>query len=209
MDKLKELLGEELYNQFLAKLGETKVIIDDGKFIPKHRLDEVIAEKKTIETQNAKYATDFDELKKKVVGNEQLTATITQLQAEKETAKKEAEALTLKTRKEFSIKEGLLNQGVNDEQARELLASRFDLAKVELDDNGKVKGFDTMTKPFKENKAFSSMFGTPRIEGSNHNPAPNPDSDLFTREQILALTPEQLADSKTLEKVNKSMEKLT
>jgi len=208
MDKLKELLGEELYNQFLAKLGTTKVIIDDGNMIPKHRLDEVIAEKKTLAEQVKTYAGDLKTLKEKATGNEALTATITQLQAEKKAAKEEAEALTIKTKKEFSIKEGLMSQGVNDESARDLLAQRFDLSKVELDENGKVKGLDTMIKPFKENKSFASMFGTPRMEGLNHQQQQQISDDFFTREQIVAMTPQQLSDPKVLEKVNKSLQQI-
>ena len=48
---LKEKLGEELYSQVVEKLGDTKIMIDDGNFIPKSRFDEVNTQKKELKEQ--------------------------------------------------------------------------------------------------------------------------------------------------------------
>lgn len=205
MNKLKELLGEELYNAFVAKVGDTKVIIDDGTFIPKHRLDEVIAEKKTLSEQIKSYETDLSGLKEKAKGNEELTATIAKLQTEKEQAKAEADKQMVLTRKGFALKEALLNAGVVSDKARNLLSKEFDIEKLELEENGTVKGFDALLKPIKEDKTFSSMFGVAKITGQTHTQGHN-ESDFFTRDEILAMSQDQMKDPATLAKVNKSLE---
>lgn len=207
MDKLKELLGEELYNQFIAKVGDKKVLIDDGTFIPKHRLDEVIAEKKSLAEQIKSYETDLTGLKEKAKGNEELTATIAKLQSEKEQAKTEAEKAQVKTRKEFALKEALLNAGVVSDKARNLLSKEFDIEKLELEESGSVKGIAELLKPIKEDKTFSSMFGQTKIIGTSHSQGKN-DNEYFTRDEIMAMTQDDLKDPAKLAKVNKSLEKL-
>lgn len=39
MDELEKLLGQELFLRLKQKLGDVKLLIDDGKLIPKHRFD--------------------------------------------------------------------------------------------------------------------------------------------------------------------------
>ena len=39
MDELEKLLGPELFTRLKQKLGDIKLLIDDGKLIPKHRFD--------------------------------------------------------------------------------------------------------------------------------------------------------------------------
>ena len=39
MDELEKLLGSELFIRLKQKLGDVKLLIDDGKLIPKHRFD--------------------------------------------------------------------------------------------------------------------------------------------------------------------------
>ena len=39
MDELEKLLGPELFIRLKQKLGDVKLLIDDGKLIPKHRFD--------------------------------------------------------------------------------------------------------------------------------------------------------------------------
>ena len=39
MDELEKLLGPELFTRLKQKLGDVKLLVDDGKLIPKHRFD--------------------------------------------------------------------------------------------------------------------------------------------------------------------------
>ena len=70
MEWLKQLLGEELFNQLFPKesealkkitekVGAKKFVEDDGKLIPKNRFDELTTKKTEIENQLAKANEDL------------------------------------------------------------------------------------------------------------------------------------------------------
>jgi len=192
MEAIKALLGEVLFAQVTEKLqgkelflhdkGQ-KVLIDDGNLIPKHRLDEVLESKKALQAQITQNDSDLKALKKAAEGNTDLTAQIDSLQKASKDARVAAEQNEITLKKSFALKESLMNAGVSDADARDLLALKFDPTKVELDDKGKIKGFDEMLKPIKENKAFSAMFGTQKIAGQEHGHGGLPDAngELSTR----------------------------
>ena len=62
MDKLKELLGEELYNQVIEKIGDTPISIGEGK-IPMDRFNEVNNKKKELEKKVELLEVDLRVLK--------------------------------------------------------------------------------------------------------------------------------------------------
>lgn len=65
MDKLKEILGEELYSKVNEKLGDKKLAItNDGNWIPKTKFDDVIKEKNNYKKQLEEIDTDAFEQKK-------------------------------------------------------------------------------------------------------------------------------------------------
>ena len=39
---MKELLGEELYNQVKEKIGDKEMFINDGSYIPKKKFDDLM-----------------------------------------------------------------------------------------------------------------------------------------------------------------------
>ena len=78
---LKELLGEELYSQVTEKLGDKKIMVDDGNFIPKSRFDQVNQAKKELEVQLKDRDTQLADLSKNNKDNEALFNQIKDLQA--------------------------------------------------------------------------------------------------------------------------------
>lgn len=78
---LKELLGEELYSQVTEKLGDKKIMVDDGNFIPKSRFDQVNQAKKELEIQLKDRDTQLADLSKNNKDNESLLNQIKDLQA--------------------------------------------------------------------------------------------------------------------------------
>lgn len=193
MKELKALLGEELYNQVIEKLGDTKLVVDDGSLIPKYRLDEVIQQRKALQDQVAKYEKDLTDLKKLASGNEELTKQISALQEQNKALTEKNNAELVKIQKSFALKEALLSAGVTDQDSRELLINRFDLEKLELDDSGKLKNADELIKPFKEHPVLKNLFGTPQVlRGANPHINNSNNPDLFTREQVQQMTPEEV-----------------
>src|SRR5699024_6134491 len=87
---LKELLGEELYNQVNEKAGDNKLaIVSDGNWIPKAKFDDKIQEVKDLETELENRDTQLEDLKK--VDPEALQKTIDDLQETNENQKNEYE----------------------------------------------------------------------------------------------------------------------
>lgn len=211
MKTLLELLGQEMYDQVMAKLGDVqvflhqkdqKIIVDDGKLIPQYRLQEVIDQKKLVQDQLDKAEKDLKDLKKLATGNEELTQRITALQDENKTIKEETVKAELQLKKSLAIKEGLMNAGVLDSEARELLLHKFDLATIELDTAGKVKEFDSILKPIKENKTFLKLFGETKIKGLDFKEGDNPEG-LLTAEQVKGMS--QTEVNKQYDLIQKSM----
>ncbi|WP_448509289.1 phage scaffolding protein [Immundisolibacter sp.] len=211
MKTLLELLGKDLYEQVLEKLGDTqvflhkkdeKVIVDNGKLIPPYRLDEVINKNKTLTEQLDKAEKDLKELKKLASGNEELTKKIETLQSENKTIKEDFAKKESLMKKQLVLKESLLNAGVLDGDARDLLLQKFELDKVEIE-NGKVKDFDNLIKPIKENKTLSQLFGEIKIKGKDPNAASGKDGDYYSREQVQAMSQDEV--TKNFEVIQKSM----
>ena len=63
---LKEILGEELYNQVSQKLGDKKIdIVNSGQWIPKSKFDEVIKEKNNYKSKLEEIMPDAEAMEKK------------------------------------------------------------------------------------------------------------------------------------------------
>lgn len=175
MEKLLELLGQELFDQVKSKLGEDnlvfvhnkdqKVIIDDGKLIPKSRLDEVIQQKNQLVADLAARDEQLKTLKKEASGNKELQDKITELQNENKTAKENYEKAETQLKKQLAVKEALLDAGVEDPEARDLLLNKFKLDDLKINPDGKIDKFEELVKPIKENATLSNLFGTSKAAG--------------------------------------------
>ena len=155
MDELETLLGTELFTQVKEKLGDKKLMIDDGKMIPKSRLDEVTEQKNSLKAQIDTLNKDLDGLKKSVKDNEGASAKIKELQDTITAKEAESAAIT----KKFAVREALKNAECKHP---ELFEGRFDLSKIEMDGD-KIKGFDDLVKPIKEQ--YADQFGTVKVAG--------------------------------------------
>lgn len=177
-DELKKLLGDDLYAQVVAKVGadkalhvfgkDQKVIVDDGSMIPKYRLEELTATKRQLEERVQGMDADLKALKKAAGDNKELAAQIETLQADHKKATEAAKAEMDSIRATFVLKEALMNAGVTDPEARDLLAMKFDGMEIEYDATGKIKGFDDLVKPLKDSKTLGSLFGKQVVAGPQH-----------------------------------------
>lgn len=196
--ELKEIFGEELagklsasqdeiVKQAIAKLSTSKLLVGDAtSYVPKSEFNEKNEALKAAKELIKKHETDLEKLKGDAAGNTTLQTQISELQRANKAEKEAYELRVVKTQKEFAIKSSLLNAGVNDETARNLLSKQFDVEKIELDDKGEVKGIIDLIKPIKENPAFKSMFGTVVLQGQAHQDGSSSNSTLGKLEQQLA-----------------------
>lgn len=202
MDKLKELLGEELFNQVKEKLGDTKIMVDDGNFIPKARFDQVNEQKKELQQQveslkdiSSKYeslqkdvakwkeeAEQLPALKKKM---EEWETTAKDLETKLSEANTQIESFTQKEQEyQQQIKETRINSEIEkillQHNARypDLIMNKFDKSKVELKEDGTVAGIEEQLNQIKEN--YKDLFGEEKMAGSPPNTkggSPKPQGD--------------------------------
>jgi uncharacterized protein YydD (DUF2326 family) len=165
---LKTLLGEELFNQVTAKLGDKHkvAVVSDGNWIPKSKFDEVNTAKKTAEDTLKERDKQLDDLKKSAGDNATLKEQIQKLQDDNKTAKDKYDADMKELRTSTALKLALTGQ-VHDP---DIVASLLDKTKIELDDNGTVKaGLEDQVKALRDSKAFlfvEQKPGGPQFRGA-------------------------------------------
>ncbi|MCT6924085.1 phage scaffolding protein [Metasolibacillus sp.] len=142
---------EDLIAMGLSEEQATAIVDKYGNMIPKERFDEVNNAKKALDETVKKHEADLEELRKQAKGNEQLQATITELQQANETAKTEYEQQLTNERMSAALKLSL-NGKVHDV---DLVAGLIDRNAIELDKDGNVtKGLDEQLKTLQESKSF-------------------------------------------------------
>lgn len=187
-DKIKELLGEELSTQVMAKLGSVELgIANDGSLVPAEKFDTIKAERtkaqaevETLTAQvegNAKIVEELtqkagmsDELKTEL-DNMKTTMETTKAQVLSEAAEKEANII-----KTYAIKEHLTKANANPDVIN-YLVNEFDLASIEMDGEN-IKNWEAMLEPLKQNK--KTLFGETKYTG--HDPykgGGTPDSNAY------------------------------
>lgn len=195
MDKLKKLLGAELFEQVEEKLGETKLMVDDGNFIPKSRFDQVNQEKNELKDQLKDRDSQLTELKKQVKDNEELTSKITELQELNEKTAEDYEQKLTAQKYDFALEKALAKAGAKSTKAVKALV---DLEKVKLDGEDLI-GLEEQVKSIQEEHDY--LFGgtelkgrTPNKTGETPPPADNPwkkeSLNLTKQGQILREDPE-------------------
>src|SRR5690625_3368996 len=126
---LKELLGEELYNQVIEKAGDNKLaIVSDGNWFPKDKFDTVNNDNKELKRQLEERDTQLEELKK--VDAEGLKQKIQELQTENETTKNEYEEKLQNQAFDHALNNALVGAKVKNTKAVKAL---LDTESIKLD----------------------------------------------------------------------------
>ena len=151
MDKLKKLLGEELFNKVKEKLGEGDYFFAKGKdFVPKTRLDEVNTSYKEIKKQLIERDNQLKELSKKAAGHEELTKQIQDLTEKNSRTVAEYEERLLAREKDYSINNLLRDSGARNIKAVKAL---LDDSKIEFVD-GAVKGIEEQLNSLRQSDPY-------------------------------------------------------
>ncbi len=156
---LKEILGEELYNQLMEKLGDKHkvAVVSDGNWIPKDKFDAMNEEKKQYKKQVDDMNKQLGELQGKLKDNEDVNKTIGALK--KQVEDKETELAC--TRKANAVKLEVLKANPND--VADILPHLKDDA-VTLNEDGTIAGLDEQLKALQETKPY--LFKTEGPEGT-------------------------------------------
>ncbi|MEK3722302.1 phage scaffolding protein [Paenibacillus sp. FSL H8-0034] len=120
-------------------------------FVPKARFDEVNTAKKTADDTLKERDKQLDELQKSTGDAAALKEQITKLQGDNKTAKEKYDSDLKELRLGTAVKLALSGK-VHDP---DIVANLLDKTKIELDDNGAVKGgLDDQIKALQTSKAF-------------------------------------------------------
>lgn len=173
---LKELLGEELYNQVVAKAGDKHkiAVVSDGNWIPKEKFDEVNTAKKQAEADLKERDKQLEQLQESAKGNEELQAKIQALQEENKNAAKQYEAKLKDLQVTTALKLSLAGE-VHD---TDLVIGLIDREKLKVKEDGTIEsGLDDQVKALRESKGFlfvekedgdgTKFFGAKPPEGSD------------------------------------------
>lgn len=164
MDFLKEVLGEELYKQFVAavtahndkpenKDNQIKLAnLEDGQYVDKRKYDTAVAEKANLEGQIETLNGTVKTLKKDNQDNEGLQKTIADLQEDLKRQQEENEN-TVKT---YALKESLAKTGVLDPDY--LIYKAGGIESFTFDKENHPIGVEDTIKPYKEDMSMAHLF---------------------------------------------------
>lgn len=165
MEWLKELIGEELYNQVVPKIGDKKIILNDGSYVPIGKFNEKNEENKLLRGKVSDY-------EKKNTDVEQLLKDNTDLKnSYQELSNKYNSDIQLKDKEILSItKKSVLSKKLKDEGAvyEDLILKALDLDSIELDGEN-LKNFDLKDIRAKYPSMFTEKVTTGNVNPNNNN----------------------------------------
>jgi hypothetical protein len=152
---LKELLGEDLYDQVKERIGTTEIIVvdPDNPMVPKRRLDEVIAERNRYKEQVAERDTQLADLGAKAKDHDTLRVQIAELQAKNKQAAEDYEKQLKDQRFAFAIERAVAKADARNVKA---VMALLDKTKISLDGEN-LLGFDEQVAALKESDPY--LFG--------------------------------------------------
>lgn len=161
-------------------------------YIPKASFDEVNTEKKKLETTVAERDTQLETLKNSTGDVEAMKKQITDLQADNKT-KDETHAAEIKQLKiDAAVSAALTGAKAKNEKAVKAL---LELEKVELNEDGSIKGLDDQIKKLTESDDTKFLFDTStekmRIKGAKPGETGKEDPD--TKVDVSKMNYEELA----------------
>ena len=175
---MKELLGEELYNQVKEKLGDKELIINDGNYIPKHKFDDLNNDKKELKRQLEEVNAKVQELSN--ADAEKLNKEIEDLKKKYETDTNALNEKISKREYEYAVKELTRDIKFSSESAKKTFMNDLVSKDLKLEE-GKLLGFDDYLNSYKEadpNAFVVEKQGEGVDLGDNHNSVPESDNSF-------------------------------
>jgi hypothetical protein len=152
MPDLKELLGEELYEQVKPKLSDNHVLIDkkEGEWLPKDKFNTVNDDNKELKKQLKDRDDQLKDLGEKAKGNDDLTKQIEDLKADNKKVADEYQAQLDKQAFDHTLEKSLTGAKAKNPKAVKAL---LDTEKIKLDGES-LLGLDDQLKSLKESDSY-------------------------------------------------------
>lgn len=181
MEFLKEILGDDLYEQVKTKVSSYNEKADKDKrisianvngdeYVTKAKYSQLKTDLDNTKTSLSTAQTTIEDLKKSNGDNADLQQKIANYETEKANIEAKHKETTEKLIKESAIKDALYNEKAKHP---ELLLSKFDLSKILLDEKGEkvVSGIEDQMKSNKE--TYKDLFGETEQQGGAYHYNPN------------------------------------
>lgn len=181
MEFLKEILGEDLFNQVKNKVSsynekadkDKKISIanvNGGEFIAKAKYDQLKTDLDNTKTSLDTANTTIADLKKNNGDNADLQQKVSDYETKIANLEATSKAEKAKMLKEIAIKDALYAEKAKHP---ELLISKFDLSKIVLDEKGEnvVSGIEEQMKSNKE--TYKDLFEETEQQGGVYHYTPN------------------------------------
>ena len=181
MEFLKEILGEDLYNQVKTKVSSYNEKADKDKrvsianvngdeYVTKAKYSQLETDLNNTKTSLSTAQNTIEDLKKSNGDNADLQTKITNYENQIANLKTKSKEDKARLVKEIAIKDALYNEKAKHP---ELLISKFDLSKIVLDEKGEnvVSGIEDQMKSNKE--TYKDLFGETEEKGGTYRYTPN------------------------------------
>ncbi len=181
MEFLKEILGEDLFNQVKNKVSSYNEKADKDKrvsianvngdeYVTKAKYSQLETDFNNTKTSLSTAQTTIEDLKKSNGDNADLQQKVSDYETKIANLEATSKAEKAKMLKEIAIKDALYAEKAKHP---ELLISKFDLSKIILDEKGEnvVSGIEEQIKSNKE--TYKDLFGETEQQGGTYHYTPN------------------------------------
>ncbi len=181
MEFLKEILGEDLFNQVKNKVSSYNEKADKDKrvsianvngdeYVTKAKYSQLETDLNNTKTSLSTAQTTIEDLKKSNGSNADLQQKVSDYETKIANLEATGKAEKAKMLKEIAIKDALYAEKAKHP---ELLISKFDLSKIILDEKGEnvVSGIEEQMKSNKE--TYKDLFGETEQQGGTYHYTPN------------------------------------
>lgn len=181
MEFLKEILGEDLFNQVKTKVSSYNEKVDKDKrvsianvngdeYVTKAKYSQLETDFNNTKTSLNTAQTTIVDLKKSNGDNADLQQKVSNYETKIANLEATGKAEKAKMLKEIAIKDALYAEKAKHP---ELLISKFDLSKIILDEKGEnvVSGIEEQMKSNKE--TYKDLFGETEQQGGAYHYTPN------------------------------------
>ena len=181
MEFLKEILGEDLFNQVKNKVSSYNEKADKDKrvsianvngdeYVTKAKYSQLETDLNNTKTSLSTAQTTIDDLKKSNGDNADLQQKVSDYETKIANLEATGKAEKAKMLKEIAIKDALYAEKAKHP---ELLLGKFDLSKIILDEKGEnvVSGIEEQMKSNKE--TYKDLFGETEQQGGAYHYTPN------------------------------------
>lgn len=150
MEWLRELLGDELYEQVTKALGDTKILQDDGNWVSRQQFEEVNKQKNEYKKMLGERDKQLKELKDTAKGSEELSRRIKELEEDNKKSAKEYESKIQEQAFNFALENSLRDKKAKNVKAVKAL---LDLNEVKQDGET-LLGLDTQLEKLRESDPY-------------------------------------------------------